>query len=167
MTNELRVSPYPQPKSFVAYLLLAFAWLVAQSALASPILVRVLSASLRADVHWWDRADAAAIVICLLLQSVFGAFFLRRSRRSTAFGWHVVKRIAYGLLSFFITIPLAFLITNVFYKPIITIPPAFFFVLIFYAGHRIPLLGVVLGGFLAASTHWVLTMTRPQAASEK
>jgi hypothetical protein len=48
------------------------------------------------------------------------------------------------------------------YKPAITIPPAFFFALIFYLGHRIPLLGMLLGGFLAASTHWELTKTRAQ-----
>jgi hypothetical protein len=126
VTNDPRVGPYLQPKSFVAYLLLTFAWLVAQSVLASPILVRVLSASSRADADWWDRADAAAITICLFLQSAFGAFFLWRSGRSTAFGWHAVKRIAYGLLSFFITIPLAFLAMKTFYKPIITIPPSLF-----------------------------------------
>jgi len=47
-----------------------------------------------------------------------------------------------------------------FYKPIITIAPSFFFILLFYLGHRIPLLGVLLGGFLAASIHGVLTKTR-------
>jgi hypothetical protein len=118
---------------------------------------------LRADANWWDRADAISITICLLLQSVFGAFLLWRSGRSKAFGWHVVKGFAYGILSFLITVPLAFLIVNTFYKPIITMPPSFFFVLIFYLGHRIPLLSVVLGGVLAASVHWALTESKTQA----
>jgi hypothetical protein len=144
-------------------LLLAGTWLVALVIVASPILVRVFSASLRADAQWWDSADAAAIVICLFLQSAFGAFFLWRSGRSKAFAWHVVKGIAYGILSFLITVPLAFLIMKTFYKPIITMPPAFFFVLIFYLGHRIPLLGVVVGGFLAAAAHWALTESKAQA----
>jgi hypothetical protein len=135
--------------------------------LAFPILIRALSASLRANAQWWDRADSIAILTCLLLHSVFGAYFLWRSRRSTALGWHVVKGIAYGLLSFFIAIPFAFLIMKMFYKPLVTIPPAFFFVLMFYLGHRIPLLGVVLAGSLAAFTHWMLTKPRAQAGIQE
>jgi len=156
VTNVQRLCNYPLPKTFSGYLLLTGTWLVAQVVVASPILARTLSASLRADANWWDRADAVAIPICLLLQSLFAAFFLWRSRRSTAFGWQISKGIAYGILSFLITVPLAFLIMKTFYKPTIAMPPAFFFVVIFYLGHRVPLLGVVLGGFMAASTHWVL-----------
>jgi hypothetical protein len=153
----------PQPKTFAAYLLLTGTWLVALVIVASPIPVRVFSASLRADAHWWDRADAVSITICLLLQSVLGTFLLWRSGSSKAFAWHVVKGVAYGILSFLITVPLAFLIMKTFYKPIITMPPVLFFALIFYLGHRIPLLGVVLGGFLAAAVHWALTESKAQA----
>jgi len=154
------VSHYPQPKTFTTYLLLSGTWLVVQVVLASPILVRVLSASLRADAYWWDRADAVAIPICLILQSVFGAFLLWQSRRSPAFGWHIFKGIAYGIFGALITAPLAFLIMKTFFEPPVTMPPAFFFVVMLYLGHRIPLLGVVLGGFFAASIHWALTKTR-------
>ena len=150
----------PQPKAFDVYLLLICTWLVALVVVAFPMLTRVLSASLRADAKWWERADAVAILICLLLQSCFGAFFLWRSGRSKVFGWHVFKGIAYGILSFLITVPLAFLIMKSLYKPTITMPPAFFFVMTFYMGHRIPLLGVTLGGLLAASIHWALTESR-------
>ena len=146
MTNEPRVSHYPQPKSFSAYLLLTCAWLVAQLVAAFPILMRVWSASLHADAYWWVRADAVAIPLCLLLQSVIAAIFLWRSRRSAAFGWHLFKGIAYGVSSALLSVPLAFLIMKLFYKPVITMPPAFFFAVIIYLGHRIPLLGVVLGG---------------------
>src|SRR2546422_3252972 len=38
--------------------------------------------------------------------------------------------------------------------------PGVFFVMTFYMGHRIPLLGVMLGGLLAASIHWALTESR-------
>lgn len=163
MTNPPRVSRYPHPRTFATYLFLTCAWFVAQVVVAIPMLVRILSASLRAGAEWWERADAVAILTCLLLQSVFGAFFLWRSRRSTAFGWQVFKGIAYGILSFLVTVPLAFFLVKFLCKPIITMPPAFFFAVIFYLGHRIPLLGVVLGGFLAASVHWRLTGTRALA----
>ena len=159
MTSD---SHYPQPNTFAAYLLLTATWFVALVVVAFPMLGRVLSASLRANAKWWERADAIAILICLLLQSGFGAFFLWRSGRSKVFGWQVFRGIAYGILSFLVTIPLAFLIMKGLYKPAITIPPAFFFALIFYLGHRVPLLGLLLGGFLVASTHWELTKTRTQ-----
>jgi hypothetical protein len=160
VTYVQRVSHYPQPKTFAAFLLLACTWFVAQVIVASPLPMRVWGTFLRANASWWDRFDVVAIPVCLLLQSVFGAFLLWRSRRSTAFGWHVFKGIAYGILSSLITVPLAFLIMKTFYEPTITMPPAFFFVLIFYLGHRIPLLGVMLGGLLAASIHRALTNTR-------
>jgi hypothetical protein len=150
----------PQPRSFSAFLLLAGSWFVIQTIVASPVLVRVWTASLGAHVPWWDRADSVEIPTFLVLQSVCGAFLLWRSRRSPVFGLHAAKGIAYGLLSFPITAFLTYLVLISLYEPIRTIPPLFFFWMLFFLGHRVPLLGVALGGLLAAAVHWVLTESR-------
>jgi hypothetical protein len=151
-----------QPKPLGAFLLLASTWFVVQALVASPFLVRTCGAWFRTNGSSWERDDAVAILLFLLLESVLGAFLLWRSRKSASFVLHAAKGIIYGVLSFLIAAPLVYLVLNFLYKPVPTMPPHFVFVLLFFLGHRVPLLGIALGGFLASAVHQVLRVNQAQ-----
>jgi hypothetical protein len=146
-----------KPKPLKNVLVLACVSFVVQVIVAAPILVRILTSSFRYGPSSWDRADSIYVPICLFLQSVVGAFLLWRSRRSARFVWHAGKGIAYALLSFLITAPLVYFVLGSFYNPIRTMTPFMFFVMIFFLGHRVPLLGVSLAGFLTVAADWEMT----------
>ena len=143
-----------QRRAFGTYLFLAAASLGVQLVVALPITLRIWKAALRPGAFSWDRADAFSIPIFLLLQSAIGAFFLWRLRRGNNYLLHTVKGILVGLCGFLIATPLSYVLLRFSYKSLPTIPPSFFFMLVFFLGHRIPLLGVLLGSFVTASVQW-------------
>jgi hypothetical protein len=91
----------------------------------------------------------------LLLQSAIGAFFLWRLWRGNNYLLYAAKGILVGFCGFLIAAPLSYVLLRFTYKSLPTIPPSFFFILMFYLGHRIPLVGVALGSFVAASLQWL------------
>lgn len=156
MSSVKIVGQDQQPRSVGAFLLLASTWFIVQVLVAFPFLVRTCGAWFRTNGASWERTDAVAVLLFLPLQSLLGAFFLWRSRKSANFGLHASKGIVYGLLSLLITVPLVFVALNFLYQPVPTMPPRFVFELLFFLGHRIPLLGVALGGFVASAVDRML-----------
>lgn len=162
MTSVQYVGHDRRPNSFGAFLVLATTWFVVQVLVALPFLVRIWGVWFRANGASWDRADAVAILLFLSLQSVLGAFLLSRSRRNTNFALNSAKGMAYGILSFLIAAPFAYLVFSFLCKPISTIPPRFFLDIVLFLGHRIPLLGVAVGGLLAGAVHWLVKVNEAQ-----
>ena len=144
-----------QNRTLGTFVLLASVLLGVQLVVALPITLHIWKAAFRPGALSWDRADAVTIPTFLLLQSAIGALFLCRLRRSCNYLVHAGKGVLVALGSFLIAALLGFFILSYSYEPVAWDTPFMFFVTIFFLGHRIPLLGVVLGGFVATTLQWL------------
>jgi hypothetical protein len=145
-----------QHRNSMTYLIITAVSLAVQLIIALPITLHIWAVASRPGAYPWDRTDAITIPAFLVLQSAIGSFFLWRIRRTRNCLLHGLIGVLMGLCGFIVAAPLEYFILLFSYKSLLNITPLFFFILIFFLGHRIPLLGVVIASFAAGTTHWLL-----------